>query len=337
MNKNDEMNLEKYFLVPVFLLQELTSNKEKALNGMIDFGIYSLSKKIKFNGDVDDELHEGARQLMYCYYRKPELIPKQTRLNLELYIDTEKVGIDEDFNGFDGTEFDPEYELEGLIEVANTDPIFYYQIIDFGKLKSTYNLLNINGDMNAAYKNAEEIEKIMGEKEPMVMINRDHAFNFRDNEKSEFELMTFAVYLGLRSILGKKSYCKTTKQMILARAFGFRNHTELMKNKPELYDKYSKRYWIDKLLAEIETGNWNIVTYSNRMRGLYIGYSKKISLEELIVKVESKRSKNSAADLKKKKKLIRNKVLQEMSLQQTNHNLTTNEQQINSTLNNVFK
>src|SRR5690554_5241225 len=100
MKKNDEMNLERYFLVPVFLLRELTSNKEKALNGMIDFGVYNLSKKIKFNGDVDDELYEGARQLMYCYYRRPELISTEILLKLEHYIDIDKVALDENYNGF---------------------------------------------------------------------------------------------------------------------------------------------------------------------------------------------------------------------------------------------
>lgn len=315
MKKNDEMNLERYFLVPVFLLRELTSNKEKALNGMIDFGVYNLSKKIKFNGDVDDELYEGARQLMYCYYRRPELISTEILLKLEHYIDIDKVGIDEDYNGFGGTEFNPEYELEGLIKVANSDPSFYDQIIHFGKLKSTFSLLSIDGSMDAAYKNAQEIEKKMGEKEPMVMINRDHAFNFRDSEKSEFELMTFAVYLGIRSILGEKPYCKTTKQMILARAFGFKNHEELVKNKPDIYEKYSNRYWIDKILAELETGNWNIITYSYRMRGLYIGYSKKISLEKLIAKVESKKAKSKIERLKKKKQLIRKNIIENMNLQ----------------------
>jgi hypothetical protein len=315
MKKNDEMNLERYFLVPVFLLRGLTSNKEKALNGMIDFGVYNLSKKIKFNGDVDDELYEGARQLMYCYYRRPELIPTEILLKLEHYIDIDKVALDENYNGFDGSNFKPEYELEGLLRVAHTDPIFYDQIIHFGKLKSTFSLLSIDGSMDAAYKNAQEIEKKMGEKEPMVMINRDHAFNFRDSEKSEFELMTFAVYLGIRSILGEKSYCKTTKQMILARAFGFKDHSELMMNKPKLYDKYNNRYWFDKVLAEIENGNWNIITYSYRMRGLYIGYSKKISLEKLIEKVESKRAKSKVEGLKKKKQLIRKNIIENMNLQ----------------------
>lgn len=84
---NEVMNLEKYFLVPVFLLQELTTKKVKTLNQIIDFGIFNLAKKIKFNGDVDDELYEGARQLMYCYYRRPELISTEILLKLEHYID----------------------------------------------------------------------------------------------------------------------------------------------------------------------------------------------------------------------------------------------------------
>ncbi len=311
------MNLENYFLVPVFLLRELVTNKNKALNDMIDYGLYTFSRRLQVEnyGREDQDVYNGARQLMYCYYRRKQVIPENLLNRLEYYIANERICLDEDYNGFSGAIFNPELELEQIMELANSDEIFRNDIVEFGKMKSVYFLMQVKGDFEATAKRAKEIEDEMGEKEPMVMVNRDLAFEYRDNEKTEFELMTFAVNLGIRSILGTKPYCKTTKQMIFSRAFGFRNFEELQKNKPRLFDKYFNRWQTDKLLNEIETGNWNILRYSsNRMRGLYVGYKRRISLEKLIMEVEKKQQASNI--LKNKKEVIREKVLKELNLQQ---------------------
>ncbi len=320
------MNIENYFLVPISLLRNLVKDKNKALNDMINYGIYQFSKRIQSEnyGWEGSDVYNGARQLMYCYYRRKQEIPTNLLNRIEYYVENGSICLYEDYSGFLGYKFEPEFELEQIMELVNTDNVFRDEIIEFGKTKSVYFLMQIKGNFEETIKRAKAIEKKIDKNEPMVMVNRDLAFEYRDNEKTEFELMTFAVSLGIRSILGKKPYCKTTKQMIFSRAFGFRNYEELQKNKPELFDKFFNRWQTDKLLNEIETGNWNILRYSsNRMRGLYVGYKRRISYEDLIMEVEKKQQSNKALALKNKKKALREKALKELNLQHPNDILTT--------------
>ncbi len=146
---------------------------------------------------------------------------------------------------------------------------------------------------------------------PMVMIPQKKLKEFYAEEKTELEIMTFAVYLAIHSILGKKKYCRTTKEMILARAFGFRNMEELMKNPPALFEKYSKRYWIDKLLAEVSGDTWGIHVYSTNegLRGLYVGAGFHADLEisrDMFVQKVAERIK--ANDAKHRNKLMRQEI-----------------------------
>lgn len=134
---------------------------------------------------------------------------------------------------------------------------------------------------------------------------------FEDDTKTEFEVMTFAVYLAIRSILGTKKFCRTTKEMILARAFGFRNMEELKKNPPALFEKYSKRYWVDKLLAGVSGDTWGIHVYSTNegLRGLYVGAGLHTDLEiskDMFVQKVAERIK--ANDAKHRNKLMRQEI-----------------------------
>ncbi len=56
---------------------------------------------------------------------------------------------------------------------------------------------------------AREYKSHLQELYPMV--NLKLIFEFRDSEKSEFDLAQFAGYIAIRSIKGKKPYCKTNK------------------------------------------------------------------------------------------------------------------------------
>lgn len=309
---------ERYLCVPVSLLQNLIIKPNEVLNNIIDYGVYYFSqtqdlKKTDPNFNLEEYL---VKQFLYVYYRKTETIPINLLNKFEKYVEIGDILLDEDYNGFHGAEFNPELEIENIFEIFGKDEDFKKELFDFAKSIATYSYLGITGNIENTIKRAKKIEKEIPDHSPMVMIKKDKVFEFRDENKTEFELMTFAVYLGIRSILGKKSYCKTTKDLILARAFGFRNKTELEKNKPELYLKYSKRYQIDKLLNAVES-EWNIHLYSsNKMRGIYVSNKNKISLEKLITIAEEKNKKNKIEQLKNKKKQIAENVRLKMNFRQ---------------------
>jgi hypothetical protein len=301
---------ERYLQFPLFLLRELLTNKEKTLNDIISYGIYNKSKSQKYDINI------VATQLMYVYYRKRGDLTNNLIRTIQNYIDEGSIEIDEDYNGFSGENFNPETEVEQLLQIFETNTNFYGNAIEFFQMKQAYNYLGINGSYSNCLKAGKEIEKDIPEKEPFPMVSISLLFNYRDNNKTEFELMQFASYVAIRSILGKKAYCRTNKEMIVCRAFGYSSIKTLptMMNKviKPIFDKYINRYWIDKVLINLEL-NWEVLTYSNNMRGMCIGMKNKTTIEDLALIAETKKMKNRIAKLKDEKREAREKALQQLN------------------------
>jgi hypothetical protein len=263
-------------------------------------------------------LSEVARQLIFAYYRNTGDLTSNLHELIQNYVDDEIIEIDEYYKGFSGKEFNPEIETEQLLEIFKTDEEFKAKSIEFYLIRQAYKFLGVNGNFDNCLKRGKQIEKTIPDKEPFPMVNKNLLFDFRDNDKSEFDLMQFAAYISIRSILGKKSYCKTNKEMIICRAFGYASKKQIPdKMQPVikiLFVKYMNRYHIDKVLQRLEL-NWNIGTYSNNMRGIYIFLKdkNKISYEQLIMIAETKKIKNKISELNKTKNEAKEKVLQQLN------------------------
>lgn len=302
----------KYLQFPLCMLRNLFADKEKTINDIINYGIYRFARK------QDYDLFEVARQMMYCFYRKQGDLTNDLRRMIQRYIDSENIQIDDDYNGFSGSEFNPETEIGNIMELFNTDNNFMEKAIEFYQIRQacSRDLLNITCNIDACLRRGKEIERTIPEGEPYPSINKDRFFDFRDHEKTEFDLMQFACYIAIRSILGEKPYCRTNKEMILCRAFGYKSNKHLPTTMnpviKELFVKYKKRYHIDRILQSLEL-NWNILIYSHNIRGLYIGLSKKITLESMIVQAETKKKKKQIDALKKRKDEAREKALQQLN------------------------
>lgn len=306
------MSDERYLQFPLCMLRNLLTDRKKTIDDIIDFGIYHFSKSVKY------DLSEVARQMMYCYYRKQGDLTNDLRRMIQRYIDSENIYFDEDYNGFAGSEFNPVLELEQILRLFENDNNFKEKAIEFYQIRQacSRDLLNITCDFDNCLRRGKEIERTIPEGEPYPSINKSLFFDFRDHEKTEFDLMQFACYIAIRSILGEKPYCRTNKEMILCRAFGYKSNKHLPATMhpdiKELFDKYNKRYHIDRILQSLEL-NWNILIYSHNIRGLYIGLSKKITLESMIVQAETKKKKNQIDALKKQKDEAREKALQQLN------------------------
>lgn len=294
---------EKYFQFPLFLLRDLIEDKEKTLNNILIYGAYSFSQKLYSN------LKATAKQLMYEYYRGN--LPKDLLNSLQSYINEDIIEIDEDFSRFNGNEFNPEVEVEQLLVIWQTNTKFKNRAIEFYKTILAFRFTRIIGNYQNVIDIGEQIKNTINPGEPMPMINKELLFQYRDNDKTEFELIQLACYIGIRSILGKKSYCKTNKPMILCRAFGYSSNKTLPEEMPPLFIKYSNRYHIDRVLKSIELNNWNLHFYSNQMRGLYVGIKNKISLETLVLTAETNKQKNKVEKLKQDKNNAKQKALQQ--------------------------
>lgn len=297
----------RYFQFPLFLLRDLMTDKNKAMNNIIRYGLFSFAEKSKY--DINDVI----RQLIYCYYRNRAEIWDDLYQMVDSHVQSGDIEIDEDYSGFKGwAEFDPEIETLSIEEIFKTDSAFRDKAIDWHRVRQSYSFMQIEGDYQNAFNVGKKIHSTIPAGEPMPMVDKKLLFEFRDSEKSEFEMMQFVVNIGIRSIIGEKNFVKTNKLMILCRAFGYNTIKDLPNQMPDVYYKYSKRYHIDKVLERLELDNWNLHFYSHNIRGIYVGFKKKISLEDLIRFAEMKKRKNKIQDLKNAKKAAREKVLQQI-------------------------
>lgn len=303
-----EQTNEKYIQFPLFLLTDLHVNKADTINQIFKYGIYNYSTK--FNVRPFDV----AKQLVYDLYRGE--LSKDIKQQINALKST-TIGCNKDYNGFnaDGT-FEPTDEINVLLDHFAVDSRFYRNASEHYKLHLAYESLGISGNKQHCIKVAKEICNRIPKCEPMPMINTKFLFEFRDKDKSDFELIQLTAFIAIKSILGVKPYAKTNKAHIVSRMLGYssiKHIPDTLKTKiRELLQKYSKRHHIDKLIKELEM-NWNVVTYSKYNRGMYVAISKRVNIYELALIAESKKQKHKAEALKTTKNDARQKALQQLN------------------------
>lgn len=300
---------QKYFFVPIQLLRGLHTDKKKTLRDCAMYGVFSLTQTKKV---TTKEERTFIEQFVYAYYNEPDTMTMELAEKMEQYIDEGMFHADADHKGFaagKGRKLNVDSEIHELERIFEDDQEFRDMVVMFGKAKDAFQFYGMKKDFRDIFTWA--MEKNIPPKSPMVMIPQKKLKEFFAEEKTELEIMTFAVYLAIRSILGTTKFCRTTKEMILARAFGFRNMEELRENPPALFEKYSKRYWIDKLLAGVSGDTWGIHVYSTNegLRGLYVGAGLHTDLEisrDMFVQKVAERIK--ANDAKHRNKLMRQEI-----------------------------
>lgn len=295
----------KYFRVPISLLRGLADNTKETLLNCAYYGVYSLTETKKV---TNKEERTFIEQFIYSYYNDPDSLTLKLDEKMEEAIDEGMFHVDEDHKGFaagEGRRLNVDSEVHDLERIFEDDKEFQDMVLKFGKARAAFRFYEMKKDFSYIFDWAPEMEKTIPDNSPMVMIPQIKLNEFlSDDTKTEFDLMTFATYLAIRSILGTKTNCRTTKEMILARAFGFRNMDELRLNPPTLFEKYSKRYWIDKLLAEVSE-TWGIHVYSTNdgLRGMYVGHG--ISADDFGYYVAERMK---AKDPKHRKKVMNKRI-----------------------------
>lgn len=106
---------------------------------------------------------------------------------------------------------------------------------------------------------------------PITGIDRDMLFDYGQNQKTEFEIACLGAFLGIKSILGTKPYCKTNKALIHARMFGYASVKELPQELRPIEKKYQSRWFMDAVLIELQM-NWSVKIVSNHKRGMLISF-----------------------------------------------------------------
>lgn len=280
------MQKYRYLQFPVSLLKNLMINKKQVLNQIIDYGIFNYAKSLEL---TEKNVFE---QLMYCYFRHKDQLPNDLRNEIKKFVDYFELDYDniltDAFEIYEGYIFNEPNNYFGL------------KAYQFVSIKKAFEFLGLTG----SYKTILSFFQTEIENSPTAMVNKGLVFDFRDNNKTEYEMVQFAFYLAIQSILGVKPYCKTNFDFIQCRAFGVSNEVEISPDLRPLFHKYTARYHREKIRQDIEL-NWGVSFYSRKeMRGFYIANPKKIKLESLITSVEEKRKKNQIQKLKLQKEQI---------------------------------
>jgi hypothetical protein len=281
-----EENETKYIQFPLFLIRGIFTDKKAVINKILDYGIYRYSSRFDYT------LYNVARQLIYDHYND--------KLAMELKkcikaLNSDIIGRNDDYRGFDAEgQFTPMDEISELCTALNDKHNFNFErlAIEHYQMHLALKSLGITASSEYILKQGKQIEKEIPAKEPMPMLSVKLLFEFRDNEKSEFDIAQLLAYMAIRSILGTKPYGRTNFKLITARMFGYSSHKAIPdKLNPAIKDlicKYSNRYHRDKILQQLKS-NWHVVTYSRNMRGLYVGIG--VSIDTLAIAGEKRKQK----------------------------------------------
>lgn len=315
----NEEKQQKFFHVPIVLLRELFTDKEKALNEIIQYGVWNFSKKFPMSID------NVAKQTMYGFYRGG--LPSELYKRIKKLTDNGLIELDEDYNGFLGKTFEP--DTSALSNFLADDDGLKELATEYAAVNTIHNknILGLSvGSVDRLIKQAKDIHKKIPAKCPMVMVSTSKIFEFRDKEKPEYDLMQFAYYLGIRSILGTKKFWHTNHLMIRCRAFGYSSPKELpsfITSNDELargrlgnlFKKYSSTHHKAKLINILRL-NWGLTAYSKGVNGVMVSMKGNMSQIELIAITKERQLTNR---LKRQKEEDKENELKALELMKQRH------------------
>jgi hypothetical protein len=214
-----------------------------------------------------------------------------------------------------------------MLRQLQTDRLtFFNNAFDYG----LYNIAkNLEGEMEKRYKdsikflgvktgnfektvsNAERLSRLYPNNSPFVGIEKEIFFDFYKNSKTEFEICCLAAFLGLRSIVGTKTYCKTNKQHIHGRMFGYVSVKDIPDKLSSIEEKYKIRWHMDKLLTELER-HWHLSLYSGHQRGIYVSFD--LELADLVRTVEKHKHTKSLSEFRRLKRDYIQKTIQSLQI-----------------------
>jgi len=143
---------------------------------------------------------------------------------------------------------------------------------------------------------------------PMAGINMKLYLEFRYNEKKEFDKICLLGFLALKSIIGKKPYCKVDNKFWLSRMDGSAKSKDTASLSAPI-SSYSSEYMTKKIKNELKQ-YWGLKSYSRYTRGFYVSFDMKF--EALVTEVEMKRKGTKAKQQRDAEKEIVSKVLEKL-------------------------
>ena len=246
---------EVYGLCSLYLIRKVHINPKEAIEAILNNVIANYAAK------VDNDLNKVFNSIIYDYYNN-QLSPGLDDWFEEL-IKVKQFNPDKGFRGFYSESFDPSFERTELIEAGQSYPSFEADCIEFYRFKEAMKALGLQGDITSIIKSANVIKQQLIKYEARFgqdatfMVKIDMLLQFMYDDKPTYEFELFAAFAGIKSIIGKKDFCSTTKAFIVMRMIGAKSQAaleEIIKSPAvkAIYDRYTKRYHFDKLIIELQ-------------------------------------------------------------------------------------
>ena len=175
-------------------------------------------------------------------------------------------------------------KIEDLNEYEETEEQRFKRSAEFWGVK-------MSGNIERSHERGAELLEEFEKSKVFVGISTEIFWNFYQNEKTQFEWECLAAFLALKSILGKKTFCKSNNALLYARMSGNESVTDL-------HSLTFSRFHRDKIILKLEI-EWNLKYYSRYTKGFYFGIDT--TLQDLIFFAEDRRESFKAKELKKSK------------------------------------
>lgn len=274
----------KYLQFPLCLIMETYKDIKTGLNLILDYGLIYYAMKQNY------DLRDVAKQTCYNYYRNQDDLPGAILNVINSY---DEFIPDEDYNGFSGSEFNPEDNIEQILGLFEKDSEFKDHCVLRYRIHTAEAFFNIKiGDHESTirrYKKALSIKESFELKfgsDVYPSCKPEMLFQVRDGNHKDIDL--FRAYIGIKSMLGHRNFISSNKPAILSRMIGCKSKAAFeyytngkFKDKTVLptIETYSKKYHMDKLLLNLAERKYIMFLSKKQVSIIYL--SKYMEPEEL--------------------------------------------------------
>lgn len=149
-------------------------------------------------------------------------------------------------------------------------------------------------NLSNAEKTGQQLFTALPRKTAFVGIFKAVWIDYLNNDKTELQKACLLAHVAIRSVIGKKKYCKINNALMLSRMDG--SNKTLTSFSPEI-EQYNNHYQCNKLRTELEL-SWGLVTC--RGKGVFCSYD--LTMKALTLEVERNKKAYLLKQLQQDKK-----------------------------------
>ena len=141
-------------------------------------------------------------------------------------------------------------------------------------------------NIEKSIKKGKQLYDTIDGKAVKTSISKDMIFDFYENSKTDFEIITLIAFAAIRTIIQKQSCVKITNEYLLGRMSGNNKKGEIA----DFIKPYTSRYQLDKIKTELQL-NCALKLFGLRMRGYYVSFILSLNSLAMVAAEKNRRYK----------------------------------------------